>query len=241
MKELLTRALFGKLENRLLKKYEEKYPHMKPSFSQEGEDILLERIFSSLTNGFYVDVGAHHPQRFSNTYKFYLKGWTGINIEPTPGGIDPFLTYRPRDINLSMGISDSSGPLKFYVFKEGALNTFSEETVQKLIKTTDYRPSLTIDVPMKRLDEVLETHLPKISAKNTKITFMTIDTEGFEMPVLKSNDWTRFCPSVILIEDRDFDLLNPMNSEVHRFLAEKEYLLFAKTHNTLFYRQRGWK
>ncbi len=40
-------------------------------YSQEGEDILLRRIFGDQTTGFYVDVGAHHPKRFSNTCYFY--------------------------------------------------------------------------------------------------------------------------------------------------------------------------
>jgi|GEM_PF-6495962 len=44
------------------------------SFSQEGEDAILWRIFERQTIGFYVDIGAHHPQRFSNTYRFYLRG-----------------------------------------------------------------------------------------------------------------------------------------------------------------------
>ena len=38
-------------------------------WSQEGEDILLQRIFGNRNNGFYVDVGAHHSSKFSNTFK----------------------------------------------------------------------------------------------------------------------------------------------------------------------------
>ena len=55
------------------------------SYSQEGEDMILRRIFGDKRLGFYVDVGAHDPRRFSNTYYFYKRGWRGINIEPRPG------------------------------------------------------------------------------------------------------------------------------------------------------------
>ena len=41
------------------------------SYSQEGEDMILRRLFEKQIQGFYVDVGAHHPKRFSNTYYFY--------------------------------------------------------------------------------------------------------------------------------------------------------------------------
>ena len=43
------------------------------SYSQEGEDMILRRIFERKKTGFYIDIGAHHPKRFSNTYYFYKK------------------------------------------------------------------------------------------------------------------------------------------------------------------------
>ena len=49
------------------------------SYSQEGEDIILRNLFGNRKDGFYVDVGAHHPMRFSNTYFFYKLGWNGCN------------------------------------------------------------------------------------------------------------------------------------------------------------------
>ena len=48
------------------------------SFSQEGEDLILKRLFDHLKpndKGFYIDIGAHHPVRFSNTYLFYRKNF----------------------------------------------------------------------------------------------------------------------------------------------------------------------
>ncbi len=48
--------------------------------------------------GFYVDIGAHHPFRYSNTQFFYEKGWRGINIDATPGSMDRFKDFRPEDI-----------------------------------------------------------------------------------------------------------------------------------------------
>jgi hypothetical protein len=70
--------------------YQEPEPYLNQSYSQEGEDMVLYRTFETVKEGFYVDVGAHHPDRFSNTYKFYKQGWRGINIDAMPGGMDPF-------------------------------------------------------------------------------------------------------------------------------------------------------
>ena len=61
------------------------------SYSQEGEDLILSRYFDGQREGFFIDVGAFHPIRFSNTYLFYRLGWSGINIEARPGS-KSFLT-----------------------------------------------------------------------------------------------------------------------------------------------------
>src|SRR6185437_4393165 len=79
------------------------------SFSQEGEDLVLAREFEGKTKGFFVDVGAHHPIRFSNTFKFYLQGWRGINIDAMPGSIAFHARVRLEDINLEVPISNVAG------------------------------------------------------------------------------------------------------------------------------------
>jgi hypothetical protein len=76
------------------------------------------------TKGFYIDVGAHHPFRFSNTALFYKKGWQGINIEPDPSLIKNFNKYRTRDINLNFGVANEEKDLNFFIFNEPAFNTF---------------------------------------------------------------------------------------------------------------------
>lgn len=73
-----------------------------------------------------MDVGAHHPKRFSNTHYFYKKGWRGINIDAMPGGMRLFRKIRPKDINLEIAISDKKRVLTYYVFNDHALNGFSK-------------------------------------------------------------------------------------------------------------------
>ena len=59
-------------------------PYSNLYWSQEGEDILIKRIFANKKKGFYVDVGAHHSSRFSNTYKLYKEiYWNRVNIDPS--------------------------------------------------------------------------------------------------------------------------------------------------------------
>src|SRR3989344_7565306 len=82
--------------------YEFKYLLVKilyGSYSQFGEDMVIDNLLNNKKRGFYVDVGAYDPDRFSNTKRFYLKGWRGINIEPDVYSFNKFLEKRPEDIN----------------------------------------------------------------------------------------------------------------------------------------------
>ena len=125
---------------RQLLKYKEPSEFLNECYSQEGEDCILSRIyehsmFKDKQTGFFVDVGALHPIRFSNTYKFYKKGWRGINIDALPGSMKAFKQLRPLDINLEVPISNEKAAIPFYIFKENALNTFSPEVVEERAKT----------------------------------------------------------------------------------------------------------
>jgi FkbM family methyltransferase len=203
-------------------------------FSQEGEDIVLLRFFENKTDGFYVDIGAHHPTRFSNTYLFYKLGWRGINIEPTREINECFLRIRPEDINLPIAISNFQGKSDFYVFEEPAFNTFSESLSREYqslgFKLTDIRK-----IETRKLKDILGSRLNI----DQKIDFMSIDVEDHELEVLESNDWNTYRPNILLVEILNFDLLDPMASPVHKFLSGHGYKICAKTHNTVFYRDAG--
>jgi len=201
------------------------------SYSQEGEDIILTRLLGEKKEGFYIDVGAHHPKRYSNTFLFYKRGWRGINIEARPGSIKFFDKIRPRDINVEVPINSEDKILKYYMFNEPALNGFSKELTTSRIGLKDYKIIKEIDLHTKTLKEVLNSNM----IENQHIDFMTIDVEGLDYDVLLSNDWTKYKPSIILIEDVGFDLQSMESSKVYNYLIGKGYSLIVKIFNTLFF------
>jgi len=202
------------------------------SYSQEGEDIILRRILGEKkTAGFYIDVGAHHPKRFSNTYHFYKKGWRGINIDAKPGCTEIFRKIRPRDINLEFAISDKRQNLIYYCFNEPALNGFSKTLSIERNKKDEYKIIDEIKIETLTLAEVLDTYLPS----DTTIDFLSVDVEGLDFQVLTSNDWSKYRPNIVLVEDLIFSYDSPDNSKIYKFLMDKGYHLIAKTMNTVFY------
>lgn len=201
------------------------------SYSQEGEDLILKRIFDGKSSGFFVDVGAHHPIRFSNTYIFYKLGWRGINIDAMPKSMIPFCTQRPGDINLEYPISEDEEIFDFYIFNEPALNTFSKSFAEEKNGFKSFKILKKIKLKTTRLDFLLEKFLPP----NTKIDFLNIDVEGFDLKVLKSNNWNKYRPAIILIESQSSFIEDIIKSEIYSYLKEREYNFFAKTFNTLFF------
>lgn len=200
-------------------------------FSQEGEDVLLNKIFESNKTGFYVDVGAHHPKRFSNTYMLYKRGWQGINIDPLPGCMAIFEKIRPRDINLEIGVSDKEQELTYFIFNEPALNGFSK-SISEGRQNEQYQIEKTISIPSFPLSKILDTHLPL----DQKINFLSVDVEGLDLKVLASNDWEKYRPKVVLVEILDASLNKLGKDPVYSYMVTQGYTLFAKLFHTCIFK-----
>jgi len=200
------------------------------SYSQEGEDMILRKYFEGQGQGFFVDVGAHHPKRFSNTYFFYRTGWSGINIDAMPGSMSAFNRTRKRDINLEKAVASVNKDLIYYVFDEPAINGFSEEISIDRNENTRYKIINKIEIRTETLGSILDKYLPE----NVKtIDFMSVDVEGLDLDVLKSNNWEKFRPQVILVELLNFESFD--SDPVFLFLISKGYKFQAKSFYTFFF------
>lgn len=167
----------------------------KVTYAQNREDIILDFFFKDVPRGFYVDVGAGHPEEDSVTKIFYDRGWKGINIEPIKKMYNLLQKSRPRDINLNIGLSDKKGRLTFREYENYGLSTFQgdmkkeyEGPLDSMGKYEDY------EVQVDTLANVLNQY------KVRHIQFLKIDVEGLEYAVLQGNDWRKYRPEVLCIE-----------------------------------------
>ena len=207
-------------------------PDMQPNccYGQDGEDLILNRLLEGQTIGFYVDVGAHHPVRFSNTYLFYQRGWRGMNIDAMPGSMKKFNKVRSRDINIECGVAGAAGKLVYHQFNEPALNTFDADEAEHKNKPP-YQMIGTVEVAVERLDALLARYLPP----GQQIDFLSVDVEGKDEEVLRSNDWSRYRPRFILAETLRTDVLSMGNCPVVQFLRSVGYKPVGKAYNTSFF------
>lgn len=215
----------------LIKKFYEK------SYSQDGEDMVLYSMYEGegreFYKGFYIDIGAFHPLKFSNTQFFYENGWKGVNIDATPGSMKKFNQLRKRDINIEAGIARQQGTLLYYIFRDNAFNTFNKEI-------GEYRANNGIELKEKKeikvytINELLAKYLPE----SQKIDFIDIDIEGIELELIKSFDFKKYSPKYFLIEDLNFvngDFFNYKDAEIYKLLTANGYKIAAKTKRTIIY------
>lgn len=203
-------------------------PYRGATFSQGGEDCILKNLFDQQQKGFFVDVGAHHPKRFSNTYLFYERGWTGINIDPIPGTRKLFTQTRPLDVTLECGVGTEAGEIDFYIFDEPAYNSFNKSVLEYFANRGFPKLLETRKVPVFPLSELLDKHLPP----GQTIDFLSVDAEGWDLKVLESNNWSRYKPRVVVVEDGN-DLQSAVSSPVAQLLAKNGYRAMAKTMTTV--------
>ena len=231
IKSVLSKSAINKLVN-IKNNYFDGYSLK--SYSQEGEDMILRRLFEKQKTGFYVDVGAHHPKRFSNTYFFYKLGWRGINVDVMPGSMIAFNRMRPRDINIEKPVSNKKQLLTYYAFNEPALNGFSKELSEERDGKGSYFVKFTKDIETSTLEEILDDNLPKVQS----IDFLSIDVEGLDFNVLRSTNLEKYHPKVILVEILNSSLADIQISKIYQFLTDAGYELYAKTVNTVIFKHK---
>jgi FkbM family methyltransferase len=214
------------------------------SYSQFGEDAIIYRYFDEqrrraggpngdpLASGVYVDVGAYMPRKWSNTYLFYRLGWSGINVDPAPGSMSAFRRWRRRDTNLELAIAAEEGQVALHYFGYGSpLNTL----VPSDAPTAYWPPNAAAETRTVRatpLRDVLDSYLPR----HAPFRFLTIDVEGAEMAVLRSNDWTRFRPELVAVEHHCNRLSDALSSELVSYLESRGYQVYAWANPTFIFR-----
>jgi len=213
-------------------------PWARVTFSQECEDLLVHNQLRKRKRGFYVDIGGLHPIRFSNTYLFYLKGWRGIVVEPNPEAEALFRKHRPEDIFVGEGVAAASGNMEYHRFEEPALNTFDRELARTREETEGRPVKDRLQRRLSPLCDLLDRHLPQ----DTEIDLMSIDVEGLDDEVIRSNNWEKYRPRWLIAEvDLEHDnhgwIADLHDNATIRFLVSVGYQAVMKTGRSVIFKE----
>jgi FkbM family methyltransferase len=171
------------------------------SYAQNGEDVMLWRALRDVPRGFYVDVGAHDPVHLSTTKAFYDRGWSGINMEPSPDHYRALSEQRLRDINLQCAVGDREGTVTLFEISGSGLST-TDPNVADSHRKAEWKMQ-PVEVPIRTLGSILAEH-PVVP----EVHFLKVDVEGGEEAVLLGADFRASRPWIILVE-----ATRPLSSE----------------------------
>ena len=197
---------------RILKKiYYNKYS--KKSYSISGVDLIIDRMFSKVQKGFYIDLGCNHPIKHNNTYLLHKRGWNGINIDADSRSIEEFNKFRKNDYNICALISDKKQKIKYYYYHErSALNTVDS----RIVKKRKNKPKKIFLRETTTLDNIIENS----TFKKRKINFLSVDIENHEYEALKYFKFNKHKIDCIVIE-----LLNIKNKYIETQNQNIKYVL----------------
>jgi FkbM family methyltransferase len=154
---------------------------------------MLNRVFGSVANGFYIDIGAWHPELHSVTKHFYEKGWSGVNIEPSKVYFETLKKQRRRDTNLNVAVGSRAGDQDFIEVPRSGISSLRQDAA-----TNANRHSLAsrrYKVPVVTLQSICEQY-----CTTKPLSFVKIDVEGCEQDVIASLDWRSHRPVLVVVE-----------------------------------------
>ena len=206
---------------KILKKSKKRY-----HYADNGEDVIIQGLFNHRKDGFYIDVGCYHPIRASLTHLLYKKGWKGVNIDISEDTINLFKIARPNDKNINIGIADKVGE-DFY-YQSGHINQANSFKYYEDVKK--------VKIQITTLDNIIK------NLEIKKIDFLNIDVEYTDFKVLQGINLNSVRPTLIAIEDNDaFDIADLVNSDIYKYLINKEYFLYSKLNCTNLYLDKKYK
>lgn len=190
-------------------------------YSQEGEDYLLWKFFNEKKDGFFIEIGAFDGIHFSNTYFFEKAGWKGICIEPS---IEMFKRcsqnrQKSKCLNSACVGDENIDNISFYEEKFGLFSTtaMSSKVLNEIKQRYQNRDIAYEDPKEYQVKAVTLNNVLKDYSPNIVIDFISIDTEGNELEVLKGIDFAKYNIRVLLIEANDKKSAESLEKYLHQF------------------------
>lgn len=214
-------------------------------YSQYGEESVLDSFFSGKEKGFCVDVGASDGELNSNSrYLIESLKWSAVLIEPNKILFDHaknLYKNTPEVMLLNIAIHTKKGKMPLHLYgkwregddRPGQSSTLSEKFKQYIID----RESSWEGSYINRYEDtpaIVDCVTLKSVLKDTpKVDFLSIDTEGVDMEVLKSNDWELYRPSLICSE-----LMSMPEKDIVQFMSSVGYKTYTKTQDNIFFQKK---
>ena len=204
---------------------------MRVSYSQFGEDLVILSHFSDFDNyiGRFIDVGAFHPFKYSNTTLLSKLGWRGINIDCDQAKMRQFDKLRPGDENVCAAVAETAREMIWIEYPSGVTNRLADSAENDLLSLCGETPSMITPVKAMTLTDIIE----QSAFRGQHFHYLNIDCEGQDLSVLKGLDLSRYQPDLITAEA----FTKAAREELTDFLQPLGYELTDIVQLTLFFKR----
>ena len=184
-----------------------------------GQDIFVAELLGRKKKGVFIDVGANDGVTINNTLFFEKElGWKGVAVEPLPTAYAALCKNRTCHL-LNACVANVSGSKPFLEI-EGPFNMLSG-----LVGKYDKRHLARIDKSLRRTaGSKREIHvecvtLPTLAERFgfSEVDFLSLDTEGGELEILRTIDFQRMPVRVISVENNYF------THDIERYLVSQGF------------------
>jgi Methyltransferase FkbM domain len=184
-------------------------------FSRNVEEWIIRDFFQDRRDGVFLDVGANHYMKESNTYYLEIQlGWSGVAIEAIGEFAEGYRLNRPRTKFVGMFASDvPDTSVSLFVPPNNSLTASSSKEFTVRLGT----PGVARSVPTTTLTVALE------QAGVDKLDFMSMDIELSEPKALSGFDIDRFQPVFVCIESH-----HEVRQAILDYFADHRYVVVGK-------------
>jgi hypothetical protein len=206
----------------------------KNSYAQAGEDVVVNFLFGlkKVNKPSYLEIGVFLPDIHNNTYLFYKNGSRGVLVDADQTYTKRIKEIRPEDKFINVGVGDEGcGIADFYIFMDTALNTFDKEEALFRDKIGTHKIIETKRVSIKPINQIISENF------KTQPDFLSIDTEGLDLSILRTLDFQKFPIPVICAETCTYseNHIKPKDHRIAEFMTLNGYFVYADTYiNTIF-------
>jgi len=205
--------------------------------SQAGQDEFVNaHFFHNKEGGLFLDIGAHDGLSFSNTWFFEKKlGWQGICFEPLPH-LYKLLCENRDCICIDACVSAVCDTVPFLHIDgcdemlSGLCGTYDQRALNAVMNDiANLGGELKIlQLPSVRIDTILKRY------GITHIDFLSLDTEGSELEILKTFDFSQITIDVITVEN------NYDEPYIREFLTSQGFIFVTRLHVDDIYVRQGF-
>lgn len=199
---------------------------MRTSYSLEGEDRLALSLLRGIDKGTYFDIGCADPVEISNTFLFYELGWRGVAVDGRQEIGESWALLRAEDQFCCSLVGERHETTRYFRFPDGTLNTCDADTAARYSARFD--PS-EVRIEVREIRPARSIWLSLMGNESRPPDLVSIDAEGFEVPIIRGLIAKSFKPSLVIVEAKLFDFLQPSDHPVVKEMYGLGYALVAKT------------